>query len=112
MIWTRPLGTGYDTGPLGIPSRVKLEMGTPNNSGSLTTAGGVSFVGAALDQFMRGYNTETGELIWEVRLPAGAQANPMSYEINGRQYIVAAVGGHQRMDTKLGDSVIAWALPK
>ena len=68
VIWTRPLGTGYDTGPLGIPSRVKLEMGTPNNSGSLTTAGGVSFVGAALDQFMRGYNTETGELIWDCLL--------------------------------------------
>ena len=112
VIWSRPLGTGYDSGPLGIPSRVKIEMGTPNNSGSLTTAGGVSFVGAALDQYLRGYNTETGELIWEVRLPAGAQANPMSYEINGRQYIVAAVGGHQRMETKLGDSVIAWALPE
>jgi len=112
VIWSRPLGTGYDTGPLGIPSRVKLEMGTPNNSGSLTTAGGMTFVGAALDQYLRGYNSETGELLWEVRLPAGAQANPMSYEIDGRQYIVAAVGGHQRMDTKLGDSVIAWALPK
>ncbi|QEI06910.1 membrane-bound PQQ-dependent dehydrogenase, glucose/quinate/shikimate family [Pigmentiphaga aceris] len=112
VIWSRPLGTGYDSGPLGVPSRVKLEMGTPNNSGSLATAGGMTFVGAALDQFLRGYNSETGELLWEVRLPAGAQANPMSYEIDGRQYIVAAVGGHQRMDTKLGDSVIAWALPK
>lgn len=45
------------------------------------------------------------------RLPAGAQANPLSYEINGRQYIVAAGGGHDRMETKLGDSVIAWSLP-
>lgn len=112
VIWSRPLGTGYDAGPMGIHSKVKLEMGTPNNSGSLTTAGGMTFIGAALDLFMRGYNTETGDLVWEVRLPAGAQANPMSYEINGRQYIVAAVGGHQRMDTKLGDSVIAWALPQ
>ncbi|RYY87555.1 MAG: membrane-bound PQQ-dependent dehydrogenase, glucose/quinate/shikimate family, partial [Comamonadaceae bacterium] len=112
ILWRRPLGTGYDHGPLGIPSRVKLEMGTPNNSGSLTTGGGMTFIGAALDRFLRGFDTETGELLWEVRLPAGAQAAPMSYEIGGRQYIVAAVGGHDRMDTKLGDSVIAWALPQ
>lgn len=111
IVWRRPLGTGYDHGPMGIPSRVKLEMGTPNNSGSVTTAGGVTFIGAALDRFMRGFDTETGALLWEVRLPAGAQASPLSYEIGGRQYVVAAVGGHDRMDTKLGDSVIAWALP-
>ncbi|MGC3987627.1 MAG: membrane-bound PQQ-dependent dehydrogenase, glucose/quinate/shikimate family [Pseudorhodoferax sp.] len=111
VIWRRPLGTGYDHGPLGIPSRIKLQMGTPNNSGSVTTAGGMTFIGAALDRFLRGFDTETGALVWEVRLPAGAQANPMSYEIDGRQYIVAAVGGHDRMETKLGDSVIAWALP-
>ncbi len=112
VIWRRPLGTGYDAGPLGIKSHIKLEMGTPNNSGSLTTAGGLAFVGAGLDQFLRGFSTETGELLWEVRIPAGAQANPLSYEINGRQYIVAAIGGHDRMETKLGDSVIAWALPE
>lgn len=111
ILWRRPLGTGYDHGPLGIPSRMKLQMGTPNNSGSVTTAGGMTFIGAALDRFMRGFDTETGELVWEMRLPAGAQANPMSYELDGRQYVVAAVGGHDRMDTRLGDSVIAWALP-
>ncbi|WP_225783954.1 membrane-bound PQQ-dependent dehydrogenase, glucose/quinate/shikimate family [Xenophilus sp. Marseille-Q4582] len=111
ILWRRPLGTGYDHGPLGIPSRLKLEMGTPNNSGSVTTGGGLTFIGAALDRFMRAFDTETGELLWEARLPAGNQAGPMSYEIDGRQYVVAAVGGHDRMDTKLGDSVIAWALP-
>lgn len=112
IIWRRPLGTGYDSGPLGVPSRLKLEMGTPNNSGSVTTAGGLTFIGASLDRFLRAFDTETGELLWDVRLPAGAQANPMSYEIDGRQYVVAAVGGHERMETRLGDSVIAWALPR
>lgn len=111
VIWRRPLGTGYDHGPLGIPSRMKFTMGTPNNSGSLVTAGGLVFIGAALDNFLRAFDTETGELVWETRLPAGLQAAPLSYEVDGRQYIVAAVGGHERMDTKLGDHVIAWALP-
>ena len=112
VIWSRPLGTGYDQGPMGIPSYVKLELGTPNNSGSLITAGGLTFIGASLDNFLRGFDTETGKLLWEVRVPAGPQAAPMSYEVDGRQFIVAAVGGHERMSTRLGDSVIAYALPK
>ncbi|NEK68150.1 MAG: glucose/quinate/shikimate family membrane-bound PQQ-dependent dehydrogenase [Xanthomonas perforans] len=111
VIWRRPLGTGYDQGPMGIPSKTKFEIGTPNNSGSLATAGGVTFIGATLDDFMRGFDTRTGKQVWETRVPAGPQAAPMSYTINGKQYIVAAVGGHDRMETKSGDSVIAWALP-
>jgi quinoprotein glucose dehydrogenase len=111
VIWRRPLGTGHDHGPLGIPSRTTFTMGTPNNAGSLATAGGLVFIGAALDNFIRAFDTETGALVWEVRLPAGLQAAPMSYEVGGRQFIVAAVGGHERMDTTLGDSVMAWVLP-
>ncbi|MEB2230499.1 glucose/quinate/shikimate family membrane-bound PQQ-dependent dehydrogenase [Xanthomonas campestris pv. campestris] len=111
VIWRRPLGTGYDQGPMGIPSKTKFEIGTPNNSGSLATAGGVTFIGASLDNFIRGFDTRTGRQVWETRVPAGPQAAPLSYTIDGKQYIVAAVGGHDRMETKSGDSVIAWALP-
>ncbi|MEA0866482.1 glucose/quinate/shikimate family membrane-bound PQQ-dependent dehydrogenase [Xanthomonas campestris pv. campestris] len=111
VIWRRPLGTGYDQGPMGIPSKTKFEIGTPNNSGSLATAGGVTFIGASLDNFIRGFDTRTGTQVWETRVPAGPQAAPLSYTIDGKQYIVAAVGGHDRMETKSGDSVIAWALP-
>ncbi|MEA9886902.1 glucose/quinate/shikimate family membrane-bound PQQ-dependent dehydrogenase [Xanthomonas campestris pv. raphani] len=111
VIWRRPLGTGYDQGPMGIPSKTKFEIGTPNNSGSLATAGGVTFIGASLDNFIRGFDTRTGKQVWETRVPAGPQAAPLSYTIDGKQYIVAAVGGHDRMETKSGDSVIAWALP-
>ncbi|WP_181108720.1 glucose/quinate/shikimate family membrane-bound PQQ-dependent dehydrogenase [Xanthomonas arboricola] len=111
VIWRRPLGTGYDQGPMGIPSKTKFEIGTPNNSGSLATAGGVTFIGATLDDFMRGFDTRTGKQVWKTRVPAGPQAAPLSYTIDGKQYIVAAVGGHDRMETKSGDSVIAWALP-
>ena len=111
VIWQRPLGTGYDTGPLGIASRVKLDMGTPSDGGPLSTKGGVTFVGATLDYFMRGFDSETGKKLWEARLPAGAQGAPMTYMHEGKQYVVAVVGGHQRLGTKLGDSVIAWTLP-
>lgn len=110
VIWRRPLGTGYDQGPMGIPSKMKFELGTPNNSGSLVTAGGLTFIGASLDNFLRGFDTRTGKLVWETRVPAGPQAAPMSYTVDGKQYIVAAIGGHDRMNTKAGDSVIAWTL--
>lgn len=112
VVWSRPFGTGYDSGPWGIPSRTKFEIGTPSDATGVATAGGVTFIGAAVDQFMRAYDSETGKLLWEERLPAGAQATPLSYMSNGRQYVVAVVGGHDRIPTKLGDSIIAWALPE
>jgi len=112
VIWRRPLATGYDQGPMGIPSFVKLDLGTPNNSGSVTTGGGLTFIGAGLDRWIRAFETESGRILWEYRVPAGPNAAPISYELDGRQYVVAAVGGHDRMETKLGDSLIAWALPR
>ncbi|QEI07803.1 membrane-bound PQQ-dependent dehydrogenase, glucose/quinate/shikimate family [Pigmentiphaga aceris] len=112
VMWSRPFGTGYDSGPMGIPTRTKFEVGTPSASGGLITGGGVTIIGAALDQFMRVFNSETGEMLFETRLPAGAQAAPMSYMSGGRQYIVMVVGGHDRIPTKRGDSIIAWALPE
>ncbi|MEB3766676.1 membrane-bound PQQ-dependent dehydrogenase, glucose/quinate/shikimate family [Acinetobacter sp. MD2] len=112
VLWKRPLGTGYDQGPMGIPSRVKLDMGTPSDSGSMTTAGGLTFIGAAMDNFMRAFDVKTGKMVWEQRLDAGAGAMPISYEIDGRQYIAAYVGGNGAMGTKLGDKIVVWALPE
>lgn len=111
-VWRKPLGTPRDQGPFGIPSMIKLTIGTPNNGGSAVTRGGVTFIGAALDQYLRAFNTETGELLWEGRLPAGPQAGPATYMHEGRQYVVIAAGGHGPMKTKIGDSVVAFALPR
>lgn len=112
VVWSRPFGTGYDNGPLGIPSRTKWQMGTPSDATGVVTAGGVTFIGAAIDQFVRAFDSQTGELLWEDRVPAGTQASPLTYTLNGRQYIVMVVGGHARIPTKIGDSTIAWALPQ
>jgi quinoprotein glucose dehydrogenase len=86
-------------------------MGTPSDSGALTTAGGVTIIGSALDNFMRAFDTRTGRQLWQTRLPAGAQGAPLSYVQGGKQYVVAVVGGHDRLGTTRGDSVIAWKLP-
>jgi quinoprotein glucose dehydrogenase len=44
-------------------------------------------------------------------LPAGGQATPMTYVWKGRQYVVIAAGGHSKLDTERGDTVVAYALP-
>ena len=80
--------------------------------GPLTTAGGLVFIGATTDNYLRAFDTATGEKRGEMRLAAGAQATPMSYEAGGRQFVVVAAGGHAKLDTTRGDYVLAFALPK
>lgn len=76
------------------------------------TAGGVVFIGAAMDRYLRAFNAETGAELWQGKLPAGGQATPMTYVHEGRQYVVIAAGGHRDMGTKKGDYVLAFALPR
>jgi quinoprotein glucose dehydrogenase len=78
--------------------------------GSIITAGGLVFIGAAMDDYLRAYDLETGRELWRGKLPAGGQATPMSYAVDGRQYVVIAAGGHGNLGTTLGDYVVAFAL--
>jgi len=111
-IWDRPFGSARANGPFGIPTRLPLEIGTPNNGGAVVTAGGLIFIAAATDNLIRAIDIETGDTVWKDVLPAGGQANPMTYEVGGRQYLVIMTGGHHFMETPIGDQVIAYALPK
>ncbi|MCY0096947.1 membrane-bound PQQ-dependent dehydrogenase, glucose/quinate/shikimate family [Hoeflea ulvae] len=111
-LWDQPIGTARNNGPFGIPSMLPLKIGTPNNGGPLVTAGGLIFIAAATDDLLRAIDIETGEVVWQTVLPAGGQTTPMTYEVDGRQYIVIAPGGHHFMETKIGDHVIAYALPE
>jgi quinoprotein glucose dehydrogenase len=111
-IWDRPFGTARKNGPFGIPSFLPLEIGTPNNGGSVVTASGLIFIAAATDDLFRAIDIATGETIWSVPLPAGGQANPFMYEIDGRQYVGLMAGGHHFMETPVGDHVLVWALPE
>ncbi len=105
--WQVPLGTIRDMTRVPLP----IKTGTPNMGGPMVTAGGLTFIGAAMDNYLRAIDTATGEELWKGRLPAGGQATPMTYSIRGRQYIVIAAGGHGKLNTKLGDFVVAFALP-
>jgi len=110
-LWDRPLGTGRANGPFGIASHLPINMGTPNNGGSVVTAGGLIFIAAATDNLIRAIDIKTGKTVWHDVLPAGGQANPAVYEDNGREYLVITATGHHFMETPVGDAVIAYALP-
>ncbi|RYD92866.1 MAG: membrane-bound PQQ-dependent dehydrogenase, glucose/quinate/shikimate family, partial [Sphingomonadales bacterium] len=78
-LWRRPIGTAQDSGPLNLGAGPPLLIGTPNLGGALTTRGGVVFISATLDRYLRAYDVRTGRLLWQHRLPAGGQATPMTY---------------------------------
>ena len=110
-IWDRPFGTARRNGPWGIPSMLPVNIGTPNNGGAVVTAGGLIFIAAATDNLIRAIDIRTGETLWQDTLPAGGQATPSVYEVNGKQYLVIMAGGHHFMETPIGDALVAYALP-
>lgn len=86
-----PLLAGLDPPPLGIASRpAALVTGT------------LLFVGEGADVFggadgwgpmFRAYHKQSGEVAWEIELPAGTTGGPMTYMYGGKQYVVVSVGG-------------------
>ncbi|MEG3136000.1 membrane-bound PQQ-dependent dehydrogenase, glucose/quinate/shikimate family [Rouxiella sp. T17] len=111
-VWDRPLGTARENGPFGLPTGLPIEIGTPNNGGSVVTKSGLIFIAAATDNLLRAIDITTGKTVWSVALPAGAQATPMVYEQDGREYVAITATGHHFMHTPRGNFVIAYALPK
>jgi quinoprotein glucose dehydrogenase len=89
------------------------KTGTPNMGGPMVTAGGLVFIGAAMDNYLRAFDARTGREIWKGRLPAGATATPMTYVWKGKQYVVVAVGGHGKLGNRTNgdDMLMAFRLP-
>ncbi|TAZ61108.1 glucose/quinate/shikimate family membrane-bound PQQ-dependent dehydrogenase [Rhizobium leguminosarum] len=101
-------GTVRDMTPLPLPFKV----GVPGIGGPMLTKGGVAFLGAAVDNYLRAYDVTNGRELWQARLPAGGQATPMTYETDdNKQYVVTVAGGHGSVGTTPGDYVIAYTLP-
>jgi quinoprotein glucose dehydrogenase len=107
VVWKHKNGTSRDSSPIPIG----VNLGVPSMGGSMVTAGGVGFLSGTLDQYIRAYDVRTGKELWSSRLPAGGQATPMSYTgKDGKQYVLATVGGHGSLGTKMGDYIIAYKL--
>ena len=109
IVWMHRNGTIRDADPVPLPP---IKLGVPGIGGPILTAGGVAFLGAFIDNYLRAYDVNTGEQLWDHRLPAGGQATPITYSAGGRQFVVHVAGGHGSIGTKAADYVIAYALPK
>ncbi|MFJ4048908.1 membrane-bound PQQ-dependent dehydrogenase, glucose/quinate/shikimate family [Pseudomonas hunanensis] len=113
LLWTRPLGTARDTGPLGIPAMLPVTIGTPMTGGSIITRGGLIFIGATAERTFRALDVRTGKTLWSARLPGGGNATPVTYlgAKSGRQFVVIAAGGRKSLKTRLSTKIVAYALP-
>jgi quinoprotein glucose dehydrogenase len=110
--WEVPLGTARDLAPFPIWLFLGT-IGVPNIGGPITTAGGVSFIAATTDNYLRAFDTATGEELWRGRLPYSGHATPMTYRLrpDGRQFVVIAAGGHMLFRKEPGDALVAFSLP-
>jgi alcohol dehydrogenase (cytochrome c) len=93
----------YNTG------KVKWQAKTPQPmiGGILATAGGLVFTGEANGWF-KAYDSKSGKVLWSFNAGAGVNAPPSSYMVGGKQYVVVGAGGNVQIDSKRGDSIIAF----
>jgi quinoprotein glucose dehydrogenase len=104
-LWKVTLGEYPELTKQGIPP-----TGTENHGGPIVTAGGLLFIAATYDEKLRAFDTKTGKVVWEYKLPAGGFATPITYMVDGKQYIAIAAGG-ARYGLKAGGTYVAFALP-
>ncbi len=104
VAWRVPLGTMSPEAP--------AAWGSPNLGGAITTAGGLTFIGATVDRKFRAFETRTGRELWSAPLAAAGKATPMTFRgpRSGRQFVVIAAGGDGEA-FGAGDAIVAFALP-
>jgi len=103
-LWNVPLGEYPELTKKGVPV-----TGTANYGGPIVTASGLVFIAATMDNQIRAFDKKTGKVVWQHSLPFGGFATPVTYEVNGRQYIAIACGGGR--GGKIGSVYVAFALP-
>ncbi|HXJ43346.1 MAG TPA: PQQ-binding-like beta-propeller repeat protein [Bryobacteraceae bacterium] len=82
--WKIPLGEYPELAARGIKN-----TGSENYGGPVVTAGGLVFIGATnFDRKFRAFDKQTGARLWESTLPLAGNSTPITYEINGRQYVL------------------------
>ncbi len=110
ILWETALGSVHEMGPVTAPFHI--EWGTPNLGGGIATAGKLFFIGATMDRQIRAFDVTNGDTLWQYTLPVDASATPMTYEYEGRQYVVINAGGHHMFGRGYGDYLYAFALPE
>lgn len=105
-LWTVPLGEYPELSAQGVPT-----TGTENYGGPVITAGGLLFIGATIyDRKLRAFDSSTGQELWKDTLPFAGVATPITYMVDGRQYVVIACSGNRDPKGPQGAAYIAFAL--
>jgi quinoprotein glucose dehydrogenase len=105
--WDVPLGSMTPIVGPDVAAQARPDWGSVNLGGAVATAGGVVFIGAALDRRLHAYDVETGRELWNGELPASAKATPAIYRLeSGAEYVVVTAGGGGAWGT--GDHVVAF----
>jgi len=106
-LWKIPLGEYPEL----VASGMK-DTGSENYGGPIVTAGGIVFIGATVyDRKIRAYDSRTGKLLWEALLPFAGGATPVTYMVDGKQFVVIAAGGGRDPKWPSGGEYVAFALP-
>ena len=105
-VWKIPFGEYPELAAKGLKN-----TGTENYGGPLVTAGGLLFIGATnYDKKFHAYDKSNGTLLWETTLPFAGNATPITYQLNGRQFVVIAAGGGKDLKSPSGGVYVAFAL--
>jgi glucose dehydrogenase len=108
QVWRIPLGEYPELAAVG-----QTKTGTENYGGPVVTAGGLVFIGATdFDKKFRAFDKSNGKLLWETKLPFSGNATPITYLVDGRQYVVIAAGGGKDPKSGSGGVYVAFALAK
>lgn len=81
----------------------------PLAGGAVVTAGGLVFAGRTSGWF-DAYDAGTGERVWSFRTGAGCNSAPVTYRLDGVQYVAVACGGHGVLDPNGGNALIVFSL--
>jgi quinoprotein glucose dehydrogenase len=104
--WQRPVGEI----PFVPDQAMAAKFGSVIVGGPIVTGGGLVFMGATFDSFLKAFDVETGKELWRGALPTSARAVPMTYQVRGKQYVAIAAGGHESI-TKADNTIVVFSLP-
>lgn len=118
--WWSGTVTAATTGTSGLITAIDLNTGKvawqtptvqPLLSGVTVTAGGVLFAGLSDDK-VAAYDAHTGRQLWTGAAPAGVNAPPISYMLDGVQYMAVTATGAMNVGSHRGDALLVYALPQ
>ncbi len=108
LAWSIPLGEFPELAADGMRN-----TGSENYGGPLVTSGGLLFIGATIhDRRFRAFDKRNGTLLWETALPFSADATPITYQVDGRQYVAIFASGGKERGGSGGGVYLAFALPR